>query len=229
MADETQEQELNLLEKIMTEGKLARDDSQKAYARDLLSEFIDSVIEEGTAISDDTVAMVNAKIAELDALISDQLNEVLHHEDFQDLEATWRGMNFLVMNTETGTQLKLRVMNVSKKDLLTDLEKAVEFDQSALFKMVYEEEYGTFGGHPYSCLVGDYRFGRHPQDMALLEKLSNLLFKLEPRVIGAESNLHLCSLLSMVGPYGLSPIVCAQGDSHDSCWEMTRRNRPVRQ
>jgi type VI secretion system protein ImpC len=199
MADETQEQELNLLEKIMTEGKLARDDSQKAYARDLLSEFIDSVIEEGTAISDDTVAMVNAKIAELDALISDQLNEVLHHEDFQDLEATWRGMNFLVMNTETGTQLKLRVMNVSKKDLLTDLEKAVEFDQSALFKMVYEEEYGTFGGHPYSCLVGDYRFGRHPQDMALLEKLSNVaaaahapfLSGMDPKMLDLDSFTEL--------------------------------------
>jgi type VI secretion system protein ImpC len=83
-------------------------------------------------------------------------------------------MHYFVMNTETSTKLKLRVMNVSKPDLLKDLEKAVEFDQSALFKKVYEDEYGTLGGTPYSCLIADYEFGRHPQDVALLEKISNV-------------------------------------------------------
>ncbi len=78
------------------------------------------------------------------------------------------------MNTETGTTLKMRLLNVTKKELFKDLEKAVEFDQSALFKKIYEEEYGTFGGHPFSLLIGDYEFGRHPQDMALLEKISDV-------------------------------------------------------
>lgn len=172
MADETQE--LNALEQIMVEGKLARDEGQKAYAQDLIGEFIDSVVESGTDVSSDTVASINQKIAEIDALISEQLNEVMHNSDFQKLEASWRGLHYLVMNTETGTQLKLRVLNASSKDVLADLEKAVEFDQSALFKMIYEEEYGTFGGHPYSCLMADYEFGRHPQQFALMAKLAEV-------------------------------------------------------
>lgn len=172
MADDTQE--LNVLEQIMVEGKLARDEGQKAYAQDLIGEFIDSVVESGTDVSSDTVAAINQKIAEIDGLITEQLNEIMHHSDFQALEASWRGLNYLVMNTETGTQLKLRLLNASKKEVLADLEKAVEFDQSALFKMIYEEEYGTFGGHPYSCLTTDFEFGRHPQDFALMEKLAEV-------------------------------------------------------
>ena len=92
--------------------------------------------------------------------------------EFQKLEASWRGLHYLVHQTETSTMLKIKVLNVSKKDLLKDLEQAVEFDQSALFKKVYEEEYGTFGGAPFGALVGDYEFGRQPQDIALLEKIS---------------------------------------------------------
>ena len=172
MADKTEE--LNALEQIMVEWKLARDEGQKAYAQDLIGEFIDSVVESGTDVSSDTVASINQKIAEIDALITEQLNEVMHQPDFQKLEASWRGLHFLVMGTETGTQLKLRVLNTSSKDLLADLEKAVEFDQSALFKMIYEEEYGTFGGHPYSCLMADFEFGRHPQQFALMEKLAEV-------------------------------------------------------
>lgn len=172
MADKTEE--LNALEQIMIEGKLARDEGQKAYAQDLIGEFIDSVVESGTDVSSDTVASINQKIAEIDALITEQLNEVMHQPDFQKLEASWRGLHFLVMGTETGSQLKLRVLNTSSKDLLADLEKAVEFDQSALFKMIYEEEYGTFGGHPYSCLMADFEFGRHPQQFALMEKLAEV-------------------------------------------------------
>ncbi len=173
MADE-EKTELNVLEQIMTEGKLARAEEQKPYAVDLVGEFIDSVVAEGTDVSADTAALISQKIAEIDSLITEQLNEIMHHDDFQALEGTWRGMHYLVMNTETGTQLKLRVMNANKKDVLTDLEKAVEFDQSALFKKIYEEEYGTFGGHPYSALMVDFEFGRHPQDMALLEKLAEV-------------------------------------------------------
>ena len=187
MADETQE--LNVLEQIMVEGKLARDEGQKAYAQDLIGEFIDTVVESGTDVSSDTVAAINQKIAEIDGLITEQLNEIIHHPDFQALEASWRGLHYLVMNTETGTQLKLRLLNASKKDVLGDLEKAVEFDQSALFKMIYEEEYGTFGGHPYSCLTTDFEFGRHPQDFALMEKLAEVApFEIKPEVLKAAAD-----------------------------------------
>lgn len=141
-----------LLDKIIVNGKLARDESQKEFARDLVAEFVNSVLAEGGTVSNDVVALINDKIAEIDDLLSAQLNEILHHPDFQKLEATWRGLAYLVFNTETSTRLKLRLLNISKDDLLKDLEKAVEFDQSALFKKVYEEEYGTFGGNPTSML-----------------------------------------------------------------------------
>jgi type VI secretion system protein ImpC len=98
----------------------------------------------------------------------------MHHPEFQKLEAAWRGLHYFVMQSETSTQLKIRVLNVSKDEVRKDLEKAVEFDQSALFKKVYEEEYGMFGGAPYGALIGDYEFGRNPQDIGLLEKLSNV-------------------------------------------------------
>jgi type VI secretion system protein ImpC len=164
----------SLLDRIVEEGRMIRDESQRSYARDLIGELAVQVLDEGMVISQDTVAMLNYRIAQIDELISNQLNEVMHAEPFQKLEASWRGLHYLVMNTETSTQLKLRLCNVSKQDLLTELEKATEFDQSALFKKVYEEEYGTFGGHPYGLLIGDYEFGRHPQDIALLEKISNI-------------------------------------------------------
>ena len=167
-------EELGLLDTIIQEGNMARDESQLPYAKDLIGEFVTQILDEDMTVSADTVAMIEDRIAQIDELLTNQLNEIMHVPDFQDLEASWRGLNYLVMNTETGVSLKLRLLNITKAELLNDLEKASEFDQSHLFKKVYEEEYGTFGGHPYGLLVGDYEFGRHPQDMALVEKISNV-------------------------------------------------------
>jgi type VI secretion system protein ImpC len=180
MADEPQAQSGNgaapatLLDKIIIDGRLARDESQRAYARDLVGEFVQDVLAEGGTVKADVAEAINDRIAEIDDLLSAQLNEILHHPDMQRIEASWRGLNYLVMNTETSTRLKLRLLNITKAELFKDLDKAVEFDQSALFKKVYEEEYGTFGGHPYSMLIADYEFGRHPQDVQLLQKVSSV-------------------------------------------------------
>jgi type VI secretion system protein ImpC len=171
---EAAEQERTLLDRIMEEGRLARDESQKEYARDLVSEFVKQIMEGAMVVSKDTEAMINARIAQIDRLLSLQLNEIMHHPDFQKLEGSWRGLNYLVMNSETGERLRIRVLNVSKKDMLKDMEKASEFDQSTLFKKIYEEEFGTFGGASYGALIGDYEFGNHPQDLTLLEKISQV-------------------------------------------------------
>jgi type VI secretion system protein ImpC len=179
--------DLTLLDRIVQEGRMARDENQTVYAKDLIGEFATQVLDEGMSISNDTVAALSSRIAQIDELISAQLNEIMHAPEFQKLESTWRGMHYFVTNTETSTQLKLRVLNVPKKELLDDLEKAVEFDQSNLFKKIYEEEYGTLGGHPYSLMVGDYEFGRHPQDVALLEKLSNVAAAAHAPFIGGAS------------------------------------------
>ena len=120
------------------------------------------------------IAMINARIAQIDHLISLQLNEILHHPSFQQLEGTWRGLKYLMDNSSTGTQLKIKVFNASKKELLRDLQRAAEFDQSALFKKVYEEEFGVFGGSPFGALIGDYYFDKSGQDIELLEKVSQV-------------------------------------------------------
>ena len=195
MADETQAAtesgaaatELSLLDQIISKGKLARDEQQKPRAKDLVGEFVNQILEEGMTISRDTMAMIQAQIARIDEMLSKQLNEILHHPDFQKLEASWRGLHYLVMNTETSTRLKLRLLCASKQEIFKDLDQAIEFDQSQLFKKIYEEEYGTFGGNPFSLLVGDYEFGRHPQDMALLEKLSGVAAAAHAPFISAAS------------------------------------------
>src|SRR6185503_12086653 len=166
--------ELNLLDKIVEEGRMGRDAATKERGKDLVKNFVSEVLRGTVTMNPDTEAMINARIAQIDALISAQLNEVMHHPDFQKLEGTWRGLKYLMNNTETGTNLKIKVFNVNKKDLLKDLQKAPEFDQSALFKKVYEEEFGVFGGTPFGALLGDYEFGKSGQDIELLEKISQV-------------------------------------------------------
>jgi type VI secretion system protein ImpC len=168
--------ELSLLDRIVQEGKMAVEPSQNAYARKLLGQFATQVLDEGmkTAPDKGIVAAINERVAQIDKILTDQVNAIMHDERFQALEASWRGLRDMVSGTETGPRLKLRLLNVTKKELLKDLEGAVDHDMSVLFKKLYEEEYGTFGGHPYSLLIGDYYFGRHPQDIALLERLSKV-------------------------------------------------------
>ncbi|ELR64601.1 Putative protein ImpC [Photobacterium marinum] len=113
-------------------------------------------------------------IAAIDHLISIQLAEIMHQKQFQKLEGSWRGLNYLVMNSETGQTLKIRMLNISKSELHKDLSKAVEFDQSQIFKKVYESEFGTPGGEPYGALIGDYEFTNHPQDIETLSMMSNV-------------------------------------------------------
>ncbi len=171
---EVEEQEAGLLDQILTEGRMARDEFQKDRAKDMIGEFVGQVMSGEITMSKNMDATINARIAEIDRLVSSQMNEIMHHEDFQKLEGSWRGLHHLVSNSLTNNMLKIRVMSCTKKDLLKDFERALEFDQTSMFKKLYEEEYGTFGGAPYSALIGDFEFGNHPQDMALLENISQV-------------------------------------------------------
>ena len=184
---EEQVQELNLLDQILTEGRLARDEFQRESAKDMIAEFVGQVMSGQLTMSKNMDVAINARIAEIDRLVTAQMNEIMHHEDFQKLEGSWRGIHHLVKNSLTGTQLKIRVMSISKKELLKDFERALEFDQSNMFKKIYEEEYGTFGGAPYGALIGDYEFGNHPQDMALLESISGVAAAANAPFISAAS------------------------------------------
>jgi type VI secretion system protein ImpC len=149
-------------------------DKEAERAKDYFRQFLDQAVKPGHVISNDVETNIKYWIAEIDKKLSAQLNEVMHTKEFQQLEGTWRGLKYLIDQTETGENLKIRVLNTPKRDLFKDLERAVEFDQSAMFKKVYEEEYGQLGGQPYGMLVADYEFSRHPEDIAMLKKMSNV-------------------------------------------------------
>ena len=168
------QQEGSLLDKILTEGRLGRDEFQKERAKDMIGEFVNQVMSGELTMTKNMDVAINSRIAEIDRLIPAQMNEIMHHEDFQKLEGFVARSPASGTNSLTGPMLKIRMMSITKKDLLKDFERALEFDQSTLFKKIYEEEYGTFGGAPFGALIGDFEFGNHPQDMALLEKISEV-------------------------------------------------------
>lgn len=163
-----------------------------------------------TKISDDAIKSIQAIIASLDQKITEQLNLVLHHPDFQKLEGAWRGLHYLVNNTETDEMLKIKVLNISKNELGKTLKKfkGTAWDQSPLFKKLYEEEYGTFGGEPFGCLVGDYHFDHSPQDVELLGEMAKISASAHtPFISGvAPSVLQMESWSELANPRDLTKI-----------------------
>ena len=149
-------------------------DRARAEVEGAVRTLAEQALRESTVVSDDVIGTIKAIIAEIDKKLSDQLNVVMHSERFQQLESAWRGLNYLVSNTETDEMLKIRVMNISKKDLAKTLKKykGVAWDQSPIFKRLYEQEYGQLGGEPYGCLVGDYYFDHTPGDVELLGQIA---------------------------------------------------------
>jgi len=133
-------------------------------------------LESSVVVSNDVVNTINAIIAELDRKLTEQINLIIHHPEFQQLEGAWRGLQYLVNNTETDEMLKIRVLNISKKELGKTLRKfkGTAWDQSPIFKKMYEEEYGQFGGEPYGCIVGDYYFDQSPPDVELLNNMAQV-------------------------------------------------------
>ena len=169
-AAETESQQASLLDQAIANTKSSTPD----HAKELL-EVVTREAMAGTVTFDkDVTRTINQAITRIDATVSQQLAAIMHSESFQKLEGTWRGLNHLVMESETGTGLKIRLLNVSKKELFKDVDKAVEFDQSQVFKKLYENEFGTPGGEPYGALIGDYEFENHPEDIELLSKMSNV-------------------------------------------------------
>jgi type VI secretion system protein ImpC len=163
-------QEVGLLDQVLAATK----QTERSRAEDLMKTLVDQALAGIVSFDKNVTKTINATIKALDEKLSAQLSAVMHHPDFQKLEGTWRGLHYLVMNSETSATLKLKVLNVSKRELFNDLDKAVEFDQSQLFKKLYEDEFGTPGGEPYGALVGDYEFTNHPEDIDLLGKVSNV-------------------------------------------------------
>jgi type VI secretion system protein ImpC len=160
---------------LQKEFKPKTDEARSAVEQAVLT-LAQQALMNTKVISTDVVRSIEAIIAELDRKLTEQVNVILHHPDFQRLEGAWRGLHYLINNTETDEMLKIRVMNISKSDLSKTLKKfkGTAWDQSPLFKKIYEEEYGQFGGEPFGCLVGDYYFDQSPPDVELLGEIAKI-------------------------------------------------------
>jgi type VI secretion system protein ImpC len=182
MADAKQEQaqaiaqEADQFTSLLQKEFKPKTDRARAEVENAVRTLAEQALRETTVVSDDVIGTIKAIIAEIDKKLSDQVNAVMHSERFQQVESAWRGLNYLVNNTETDEMLKIRVMNISKKDLAKNLKKykGTAWDQSPIFKKLYEEEYGQLGGEPYGSLVGDYYFDHTPGDVELLGQMAQI-------------------------------------------------------
>lgn len=174
MSDVDHVRESGLLDQIIEESRVAQSDQEKNRARDIISELVNQVLDGEVIVSENLAASLDARVAELDRLISEQLSEVMHAPEFQALESAWTGLHYLCKQTSTGQQLKIKLFNASKRELVKDFKSAIDFDQSALFKKVYEEEFGTFGGAPFGTLIGQFELSRQPEDMYFIEQMSHI-------------------------------------------------------
>ena len=161
-----------ILERIFDDGRLVRDEHQVDGARSMLHGFIEEATKAGVQVDGTAKRAIAARIVALDRLISQQVNQVLHNEKFQRLEASWRNLNKMVSENELSSSMKVRVFNCHRRELERDFSRAPGFDQSLFFKNVYESEYGTLGGSPFTFLLGDMEFGRTPQDIQFLREVA---------------------------------------------------------
>lgn len=168
---QTTEASFSLLDQITSAMPKA---VERDEAQDMVKNLISAAMA-GTLVWDKSVTKtIRQAIKQIDERMSRQLAQIMHNDQFQKLEGSWRGLHHLVMNSETSKQLKLRMLNISKRELFKDLDKAVEFDQSQIFKKLYEDEFGMPGGEPFGALIGDYEMTNHPEDIDMLEKISGV-------------------------------------------------------
>ena len=175
-AAEGQTIEASELDKLLEGAFRPKTDQAKEAVHGAVRTLVEQALLDTSLISEDAVSTIEAIIAELDRKLSEQLNVIMHHEDFKALEGSWRGLSYLVNNTETDETLKIRVLNMDKKQLGKTLKKykGTAWDQSPVFKKIYENEYGVAGGEPFGALVGDYSFDHGPQDVSILQGMAQI-------------------------------------------------------
>lgn len=180
-------QEYSVLDSIVERSRIARTEEEHERAKSLIGELAKEVMAGTIIVSENMTLALDKRIAEIDALISTQLSKVMHHEQFQKIESTWRGLYYFCQETPSHSLIKIRMLNTTKKELVKDFQSATDFDQSTLFKKIYEEEYGSFGGAPYATLIGDFEFDRTPSDLYLLEQISHVAAAAHAPFISAAS------------------------------------------
>ena len=213
---------LSLLDQAIQVTRTAEPDEIQDLLRTLTSEALSGTV----TFSKNLTQTFNKAIAAIDEKLSKQLTAIMHNEEFQKLEGSWRGLNYLVKNSETSSTLKIRVLNMTKKELHKDLTKAVEFDQSQVFKKLYENEFGTPGGEPYGALIGDFEFGNGTEDLEVLQGMSNVaaasfapfISAAGPKMFGLESYTELSKPRDLEKIFDSSEYIKWRGfrDSEDS-------------
>ena len=187
-----------------------KSDQAKTAVEEAVKTLAEQALSNTALVSDDALRTIESIIAEIDKKLTEQVNLILHHEDFQQLESAWRGLHYLVNNTETDEMLKIRVFNISKKDLHKTLRKfkGTAWDQSPIFKKIYEEEFGQFGGEPYGSLVADYYFDHSPPDVELLGEMSKIAASAHaPLITGTKPSLfQMDSWSELANPRDLTKI-----------------------
>jgi type VI secretion system protein ImpC len=194
---------------LQKEFKPKSDDAKSAVEM-AVQTLAQQALSQTQLIGSDVVKSIESMIAAIDKKLSEQINVILHHEDFQKLEGAWRGLHYLVNNTETDEQLKIRVLNISKQDLGKTLKryKGTSWDQSPLFKKIYNEEFSQFGGEPYGCLVGDYHFDQSAPDVELLAEMAKIAASAHcPFIAGASPTImQMDSWQELANPRDLTKI-----------------------
>lgn len=205
-----QPMELSEFEKLLSQEFKPKSEAANQAVQGAVKTLVSEALEHANLVSSDAVKTIEGIIGELDRKLSEQLNEIIHHEDFQKLESAWRGLDYLVSNTATSENLKIRVMNISMKDLAKTLKKykGTTWDQSPIFKKIYEEEYGTAGGEPFGCLIGDYYFDQSAPSLEVLKGIAQIAAAAHAPFIASASPamLNLDSWQELANPRDLTKI-----------------------
>lgn len=205
-----QPMELSEFEKLLSQEFKPKSEAANQAVQGAVKTLVSEALEHANLVSSDAVKTIEGIIGELDRKLSEQLNEIIHHEDFQKLESAWRGLDYLVSNTATSENLKIRVMNISMKDLAKTLKKykGTTWDQSPIFKKIYEEEYGTAGGEPFGCLIGDYYFDQSAPSLEVLKGIAQIAAAAHAPFIASASPamINLDSWQELANPRDLTKI-----------------------
>lgn len=202
--------EMSDFEKLLNQEFKPKSQEANAAVQSAVKTLVGQALENTALVSDNSIKTIEGIIAELDKKLSEQVNQIIHHPDFQKLEGAWRGLSYLVNNTQTSDTLKIRVLNVSKQDVAKCLKKykGTAWDQSPLFKKLYEDEYGTAGGEPYGCLIGDYYFNHSAPDLEILKGMAQIASASHMPFISAAdpSIMNMDSWQELANPRDISKI-----------------------
>ena len=202
-----------------------RTDRAKEAISSAVETLAEYVLKDTAIVSDDAIASIQSLIAQIDQKLTEQVNKIMHNEEFQKLESAWRGLSYMVNNTETDESLKIKVMSISKKELHKTLKKykGTAWDQSPLFKQMYEAEYGQFGGEPFGCMTGDYYFDHSPQDVEILKGMAQICAAMHAPFISAVApkTLQFDSWAELSNPRDLTKIF---GTPEYAAWRSLRES-----